>query len=92
MHIPTTARDGLVALGYVGVSDGDRWTSVDGRSWQLTQLDRADPSFATGVAAGTGGRIVAVGRPTERLLVAVGSNGAPDTRIPTAWLSPVPGR
>jgi photosystem II stability/assembly factor-like uncharacterized protein len=58
------ARNGLVAVGYVGrpgTWTAIAWFSTDGRDWRAVQIDSADPSFARSVASNPAGEVVAVG-------------------------------
>jgi hypothetical protein len=74
---------GLVAIGDQVVDQfgfASSWLSEDGRTW--TKSD-GQPSLGQSEPLS-----VVV---TDRYLVAVGSRGAPDNRIPTVWLSGIPG-
>jgi hypothetical protein len=58
------AKNGLVAVGYVGKPGtwtAIAWASTDGREWRAAQIDAADPSFARSVASNPAGEVVAVG-------------------------------
>jgi hypothetical protein len=58
------AKNGLVAVGYVGKPGtwtAIAWVAADGREWLAAQVDDADPSFARSVASNAAGDIVAVG-------------------------------
>lgn len=75
---------GLVAVGNevpLQFGLGDSWLSVDGWSWakspRQATLGQSEP------------HAIVIG---ERYLVAVGDQGAPDNRVPSVWLSPIPGR
>jgi hypothetical protein len=81
----TAAGPGLVAVGHflfgTQFPEGAVWSSPDGVSW----------TRAPDVPALGQGRLQAVIGDGERV-VAVGTVGAPDSYIPTVWLSPgVPG-
>ncbi|HET7182572.1 MAG TPA: hypothetical protein VFI15_10105 [Candidatus Limnocylindrales bacterium] len=71
---------GFVAIGnFVGVQygDGTSWLSVDGTTWQAAPLQAS-------LGQGEPEAIVA----WQDRLVIVGSRGAPDNYIPTAWVGP----
>jgi hypothetical protein len=58
------AKNGLVAVGYVGKPGtwtAIAWASTDGREWRAAQIDAADPSFARSVASNPAVEVVAVG-------------------------------
>jgi hypothetical protein len=79
----------LVAVGYVGLEatwTALAWTSIDGRTWTLHQVDTTAGSFAVsvtvagawehgGTRAGTG-PIVAVGRSADRAVAWTSTDGA----------------
>jgi hypothetical protein len=80
----TVTGEWLVAIGNqveVQFGTGLSWISRDGRSWTKSPVQ---PSFGQGEPLSL--------LSTDRWLVAVGSHGAPDNYVPTAWLSPIPGR
>ena len=98
------AGDVLVAVGYVGLEDTWRaiaWTSTDGDVWRLHSVDDQAGSFAVRVAAGRGGRVVAVGRSASRPVAWTSTDGQhwDRTALPTGgaeWerataIAPLPG-
>lgn len=55
----------LVAVGYVGLEGTWRaiaWTSADGMTWRMADVDPRPASFAMRIAAAADGLVVAVGR------------------------------
>ena len=85
----------LVAVGYVGLEatwTALAWTSTDGRTWTLHEIDTTPGSFAVSVTvagawehAGTGvgaGPIVAVGRSADRAVAWTSSDGVTWDRHP----------
>jgi hypothetical protein len=74
------ADGGYVGIGnFVGVQfgDGTSWRSIDGTTWQAAPLQAS-------LGQGEPEAIVA----WRDRLVMVGSRGAPDNYIPTAWVGP----
>lgn len=78
----TAVPGGLLAVGNqvaVQFGTGLSWMSADGRSWTKSAVQ---PAWGQGEPES-----LAV---TDELVVAVGSHGAPDNYVPTAWLTPIP--